>query len=134
MFLWASFSVALASLALIIQAHYLYRPGFWELWWLWSVWLRALGLGLLPGLALAGLCVLLPGLSARVSTAVAAGAYLAAIPGLFGLGWTLAGLALGLAAGFIWPVKEWKGLAVIHLLGTGLTLFTLAHGKALLLG
>ncbi len=131
LFIWVSISIAVAAAWLVFRGHYLYRPGFWDLWWLLTEFFRILLFAGLPGLLVALLLAFFPGYDTRFNAGLLAGAYLSCIGGLFGP-WSVVVFFLGFVAGWFWPTKRLRHLLILHMVGLGFTFFVLAHAKALL--
>jgi len=132
---WVFLALPLSVHILTLQGSFLYRPGFWEIWWLINTWATLFAkslllsfpfsfLGLIPGrfyTHLAGFflcCYISPIVGILIYAGESPLLWLTLLP-IAGMGATL-------------PPKSDKASALVHLAGLSLALFVLLHGKMLL--
>jgi hypothetical protein len=135
---WVFLALPLSIQVLALEDSFLYRPGFWEVWWLithWgSIFIRSLPLclpfllaGFVPGEFFWHLAGLFPCFYISPIIAIIISAWdMLWSPWLW---FALVPLAL---LGSSFPPKTDKASALVHLAGLSLALFVFLHGKMLL--
>ncbi len=125
---WLWLGLPLAVLSLTLHNAFLYRPGFWEIWWLISKWAWLLGVSMFLSFPFTFLGLIPGRFYARFSGLVLC-FYLAPVIGIWETPWLWLGLLPLSALGAVFPQKSDKASGLVHLVGTAFALFIFLHGK-----
>ncbi len=128
---WLWLGLPLSILSLTLHDSFLYRPGFWDIWWLISKWAWLLGPSMFLSFPLT-LLGFIPGRFYTHFSGLSPCFYLAPLIGIWGIPWLYFALIPLAALGAIFPPKNEKASALVHLVGLALALFVFLHGKMLL--
>ena len=128
---WLFLALPLSALSLTMHGAFLYRPGFWDIWWLLSKWAWLLGISMFLSFPFTFLG-LIPGRFYTRFSGLFLCFYLAPVLGIWGIPWLYFALVPLAALGFIFPPRSDRASALVHLVGILLALFVFLHGKMLL--
>lgn len=128
---WLWLGLPLSILSLALHSSFLYRPGFWEIWWLINRWGFVFGPSMFISFPFTFLG-LIKGRFYRHFSGLFPCFYLTPAIGIWGIPWLWLLLVPLAALGIAFPPKNDWATALVHLAGTAFAIFVLLHGKMLL--